>query len=224
MRSAFGPSFPGVGTLEFYSMYHNPSIGIEEKAVRQLCIAGEDLLHDLLGLHYRRWGGLASDCELPKYSSTGSVVRQMMQTDYLMYLPGDILTKVDRATMSVSLEGREPLLDYRLAELAFAMPLAWKIDGNQRKKIFKEIAFSCIPRELLDRPKKGFSVPYYRWLKTDLKYLIDEHLSAKALRRHQILETKSVEGIVRRFLSDDRRVNVMTWNLLMFQMWCDRWM
>jgi asparagine synthase (glutamine-hydrolysing) len=147
-----------------------------------------------------------------------------MQTDYFMYLPGDILTKVDRATMSASLEGREPLLDYQLAELAFRMPVDWKISSKQRKRVLKDLAFEYLPRDLLDRPKKGFSVPYFRWLKGDLKYLLDEHLSKNALLKLGILCPSTVGKIVTRFLEGDPRVNVTIWNLLMFQMWCKRWL
>jgi asparagine synthase (glutamine-hydrolysing) len=142
----------------------------------------------------------------------------------LLYLPGDILTKVDRATMSVSLEGREPLLDYQLAELAFRMPMDWKIRGSERKRILKTVTERHIPRSLLDRPKKGFSIPYAGWLRGRLRNLLDENLSNSSVRRHGILNPKQVDQVCQRFLKGDATTNAPVWNILMFQMWCNRWL
>ncbi len=104
-------------------------------------------------------------------------ISRMLAIDYKTYLPDDILTKVDRATMSVSLEGREPLLDYRLAEFTARLPSEFKIKGSERKRIFKSVAHRYIPKQMLDRPKKGFSVPYFTWLRNDLRDLLEHHLS-----------------------------------------------
>lgn len=97
--------------------------------------------------------------------------------DYLNYLPNNILVKVDRATMSVSLEGREPLLDHRIIEFAAQLPEEYKyLDGN-KKRIFKDIVNKYVPKEIMDRPKTGFSMPINNWLKDDLKFLVEDNLN-----------------------------------------------
>ena len=89
-----------------------------------------------------------------------------------MYLQNDILTKVDCATMSVSIEGREPFLDHRIIEFVAQLPSKYKY-GHTQKMILKDIVHKYIPKELMDRPKSGFTSPINSWLKTDLKYLLD---------------------------------------------------
>ena len=187
-------------------------------------VGSEQYVQSLLGNAADPWQDLSTNCGLPAFDAQGDGVRQMMQMDYLHYLPGDILTKVDRATMSVSLEGREPLLDYRLAELAFRMPMDWKISGSERKRVLKAATQRLVPRALLDRPKKGFSVPYASWLRGKLKNLLDENLSQAAVKRHGILNYEQVQRVEQRFLQGDDKANVPIWNLLMFQMWCNRWL
>lgn len=223
LKSLFGSSFPGLARMQFYANYHRRGATIEDQVLPMLVCGKESFLGELLRERYDSWFGLEQTCQIPRVQA-GDGLGQLMQTDYFMYLPGDILTKVDRATMSASLEGREPLLDYQLAELAFRMPVDWKISSKQRKRVLKDLAFDYLPRDLLDRPKKGFSVPYFRWLKGDLKYLLDEHLSKNALLKFGILCPRTVGEIVARFLDGDPRVNVTIWNLLMFQMWCKRWL
>jgi asparagine synthase (glutamine-hydrolysing) len=215
---------PGARTLEFIQSFHDPKVLLATKVARLTQVGSERYVSSLLGSSTDPWQDLSTNCGLPSFDAQGDGVRQMMQMDYLHYLPGDILTKVDRATMSVSLEGREPLLDYRLAELAFRMPMDWKIRGSERKRILKSATQKLVPRELLDRPKKGFSVPYAGWLRGRLKCLLDENLSAAAVGRHGILNYKQVQQVERRFLRGDDKANVPVWNLLMFQMWCNRWL
>lgn len=150
-------------------------------------------------------------------------INRMLAVDYKTYLPDDILTKVDRATMSVSLEGREPLLDYRLAEFTARLPSEFKIKGSERKRIFKSVAHRYIPKQMLDRPKKGFSVPYFAWLRSDLRDLLEHHLSTTQVDRFGVLNSRFVGRFKKRFLAGDTKTNVGVWNLLMFQMWMDRW-
>ncbi|MBN4049763.1 asparagine synthase (glutamine-hydrolyzing), partial [Bacteroidales bacterium AH-315-N07] len=98
-----------------------------------------------------------------------------MLQDMLLYLPNDILTKVDRATMSVSLEGRVPLLDYRLVEYSLTIPHELKYCNGEKKYILKQLAYRYIPEKLLNRTKMGFGVPVFEWLHKDLTYLLDEY-------------------------------------------------
>lgn len=222
--SSWAHAIPGARTLEFVQNYHDSRTSLSTKVARLVQVGSERYVRGLLGKNYDPWLDLSTNCGLPEFDSGGDGVRQMMQMDYLHYLPGDIMTKVDRATMSVSLEGREPLLDYRLAELSFKMPFDWKIRGAQRKRILKEATERLVPRSLLDRPKKGFSVPYSHWLRGGMQTLLEENLSQSSVKRHGILNCKQVLETKQRFLSGDNKTNVSVWNLLMFQLWCDRWL
>ncbi|MGN6545247.1 MAG: asparagine synthase (glutamine-hydrolyzing) [Aureliella sp.] len=156
-------------------------------------------------------------------TSGNDVLNRMLALDYKTYLPDDILTKVDRATMAVSLEGREPLLDHRLAEFTARLPSEFKISGTERKYILKRIAHKHLPEPLLNRPKKGFSVPYFRWLRSDLKSLVDHLLEPRRIQRQGILNAPYVEKYKKMFFTGNEKTNVGMWNLLMFQMWLERW-
>lgn len=144
--------------------------------------------------------------------------------DYQMYLQNDILTKVDRATMSVSLEGREPLLDHRLVEFAAQLPIEYKYNGISGKLILKDIVHDYIPKKMMDRPKTGFSLPIYKWLRGDLGYLIDEYLDEKSITSLGFFNTEFVLQQVKLFKNDKLHYKPFIWKLLMFQMWYDRWM
>jgi len=152
-----------------------------------------------------------------------SFQENIQAVDYQTYLVDDILTKVDRATMTVSLEGREPLLDHRLIEYIAQLPFKYKFDGTTTKKILKEIVHKYIPKSMMDRPKSGFSVPIYQWLRTDLKYLLDEYLSENILKSQGIFNVRHVMKILNKFYSGDNSYNLFVWQLLMFQLWYERW-
>ncbi len=145
--------------------------------------------------------------------------------DYKSYLQDDILTKVDRATMSVSLEGREPLLDHRIVEFAARLPINFKYGGgNNGKIILKDIVHEYLPKEMMDRPKAGFSLPIYSWLRKDLSYLIDEYLSEESLGWSGIWNVPFVYSQVKLFKDRKLHYTPVIWYLLMFQMWWKRWM
>lgn len=146
-----------------------------------------------------------------------------MAMDYQMYLENDILTKVDRATMSVSLEGREPLLDHRILELAAQLPLKYKYDGKTTKKILRDITHEYIPKEMMDRPKTGFTIPIMKWLKEDLSYLLDEYLSEKALEWSGLFNVNYITMQVKKFRKGSFHYTPLIWKLLMFQMWYKKW-
>ncbi len=143
--------------------------------------------------------------------------------DYSSYLQNDILAKVDRATMSVSLEGREPFLDHRIIEYVAQLPIDFKF-GKYQKRILRDIVYKYIPKELMDRPKTGFTVPIYSWLKTDLRYLIDENLNFVSIQDSDIFNFESVEKIKHQFFNDELDDVTIIWKLLQFQMWYKKWM
>lgn len=147
-----------------------------------------------------------------------------MAIDFNSYLPNDILTKVDRATMSASLEGREPFLDHKIIEFASQLPLNFKYDGITSKKILKDIVHNYIPEEMMNRPKTGFSLPIYTWLRGDLNYLTEEYLSEEALKISGLFDHKYLYKQVKKFKENKFHYQPLIWNLLMFQMWFKKWM
>lgn len=144
--------------------------------------------------------------------------------DYQNYMTNDILTKVDRAAMSVSLEGREPLLDHRILEFAARLPEEYKYDGITKKKILKDIVHKHVPKTMLDRPKSGFSLPIYTWLRGDLKYLIEEFLSESELEKSNLFNVSYVLKMKDLFMENKLFNQDIIWRLLQFQMWYKKWM
>lgn len=148
---------------------------------------------------------------------------EMLMTDYLTYLPNDILTKVDRATMSASLEGREPLLDHRIIEYAAQLPDHYKFDGITQKKILKDITHQYIPKEMMDRPKMGFVLPIKKWLKKDLKgYLLDIY-NEQNLNHIGFLNTKLLVERRDAFLAGDDKHFDSVWATLQYISWYNKW-
>jgi asparagine synthase (glutamine-hydrolysing) len=144
--------------------------------------------------------------------------------DYRCYMNDDILTKVDRATMSVSLEGREPLIDHRLIEFAACLPLNYLFDGNIKKKILKDIVHMYIPEHFMNRPKTGFSIPIYSWLKKDLSFLLNEYLESHKIEETGIYNLKYIQELLKRFNNNKLHDETIIWKILQFQMWYARWM
>lgn len=148
----------------------------------------------------------------------------MMAVDYQTYMADDILQKVDRATMAVSLEGREPFLDQNVIEWAAQLPSDYKYYKGQKKYILKQIVHKYIPKEMMERPKMGFTIPLTTWLSNELKDLVEENLSASSLQAHGLFNVAEVQTIVSEFLSGRKEKHLKVWNLLMFQMWYKQWM
>jgi asparagine synthase (glutamine-hydrolysing) len=148
----------------------------------------------------------------------------MMAIDYQTYLPDDILQKVDRSTMSASLEGREPLLDHHLMEFAAQLPDAFKYNKGIKKRILKDIVHDYVPKELMDRPKKGFAIPIGNWLNDELADLIQQYLAHDRITKQQIFNPIAVEHLVSSFRAGRKENTLKIWYLLMFQMWHQRWM
>lgn len=145
---------------------------------------------------------------------------QFMHFDTARYLPGDLLTKVDRASMSVSLEAREPFLDHELAELAVALPLRWKIRNGQGKYALRRILARHLPAEIFDRPKKGFSVPIAKWLRGPLRELLLDELSPRRVKDVGLLDPDAVQHSLKDFLGSGRRASPAgVWFLLQLQRW-----
>ncbi len=151
----------------------------------------------------------------------------MSRCDLRHYLPDDILTKVDRATMATGLEGREPLLDHRLVEFALKLPLHLRRGALGTKHLLRRILYRYVPRTLIDRPKQGFEVPLSVWLRGDLSGLVDEYLNPSRVRQAGVLNPAVVERSVRNLREGGAtldRVDVSKiWLLLAFEMWREKW-
>jgi len=146
-----------------------------------------------------------------------------MAIDYKNYLQNDILTKVDRATMSASLEGREPFVDHRILEFSAQLPIEYKFDGIQTKRILKDIVHKYIPKAMMDRPKTGFSLPIYSWLRDDLSFLLEEYLNDKALEETGIFNISYVDSLLVQFKNRKLHDESIIWKILQFQMWFKLW-
>lgn len=144
---------------------------------------------------------------------------QMMYVDQKTYLTDDILTKVDRASMSVSLETRVPFLDHDLIEFAWSLPIDFKTSGTQFKKPLREVLYKHVPRALMDRPKMGFKVPMDAWLKGPLRPWAEELLSEKRLREDGFFDPTATRNLWKSHLKDSRRRHTQIWSILMFQAW-----
>jgi asparagine synthase (glutamine-hydrolysing) len=140
------------------------------------------------------------------------------------YMPADILTKVDRATMAVSIEGREPLLDHRLIEFAFSLPFGMRRGPLGPKHILRKVLYRHVPRALIDRPKQGFAMPVKEWLATDLRHFADETLDDSFIARQGLFDRAMVRRYLDRLHRGDPSVRKRIWDLLAFQMWFRRWM
>ena len=147
-----------------------------------------------------------------------------MVKDYQTYMVDDILQKVDRATMSVSLEGREPFLDQHVIEWAAGLPVEYKIYQGQRKYILKQIVHQYVPEKLMNRPKRGFVVPVKPWLNNVLKPLVDKYLGEVYIEKQNIFNLDYILQIKRSYYVTQRENDYKIWYLLMFQMWYERWM
>ncbi len=153
----------------------------------------------------------------------GAIVERAMATDLLTYLPDDILAKVDRASMAYSLEARVPLLDHRIVEFAARLPMEFKVRGADTKHLLKKILYRHVPRALLDRPKMGFGIPVNRWLRNELRPLLEEYLGEERVRREGFLRPEGVGRVVREHLSGRRDHQYRLWALLVFAMWSERY-
>jgi asparagine synthase (glutamine-hydrolysing) len=148
---------------------------------------------------------------------------RMTLSDALSYMPDDILQKVDRAAMSVSLETRVPFLDKEVAEFSCRVPPAMKVRGGQGKWLVRQVLDRHVPRKLIERPKTGFGIPLDDWLRGPLKPWASDLLSSERLARQELFDASRVSRIWNEHLSRSRNHGSWLWNVLMAQAWADRW-
>jgi len=213
---------PGLGTIgggRFGDKIH--------KAAGVLGCPSVDALYMSLVSHWSDPSSLVLDASEPPTQLTGlapsleglTAVERMMALDMVSYLPDDILAKVDRAAMSVSLETRVPLLDHRLIEFAWGLPQEVKLRDGEGKWVLKQVLGKYVPKPLIDRPKMGFGVPIDKWLRGPLREWADDLLSEERLRREGYFDAPRVQQKWREHLSGQRNWAYHLWDVLMFQAW-----
>jgi asparagine synthase (glutamine-hydrolysing) len=201
------------------NLFADPSASELLKSLTQVFTISE--INNLFNLPVQRLNSAHSSKELKNnhYDS----LSYMLAIDYQTYLVDDILQKVDKATMSRSLEGREPFLDQDVIQWAAQLPSDYKYRKGQKKYILKQIVHKHIPREIMERPKMGFGIPVEKWLSEELKPLVIEYLSNENLKAHGFFNEIEVHKLYKDFFNGRKEKFLKIWHLLMFQMWYQKW-
>ncbi|MEC5144385.1 asparagine synthase (glutamine-hydrolyzing) [Chitinophaga sp. 212800010-3] len=155
--------------------------------------------------------------------SMNDPLNKLLAVDYKTFLVDNNLVKVDRATMSVSIEGREPMLDHRLVEFLATVPAALKVKNGINKYILKTIVHKYIPKPLMERPKRPFIAPLQEWFRDELKEQMQYYLSGARLAKSGLFNVPNVEQLLNNYLSGGKVSHQKLWNMLVFQLWYNRW-
>jgi len=154
-----------------------------------------------------------------QWANLSGFVERMMSLDTVTYLPDDILVKVDRASMGVGLEVRAPLLDHRVVEFSWQIPLSMKIRRNSGKWLLRQVLYKYVPKKLIERPKAGFGVPIHDWLRGPLREWAESLLDEARLRKEGFFRPETIREKWVEHLSGKRNWLNYLWNILMFQTW-----
>ncbi len=199
------------------------------KLAEILAVESPELMYRQLVSHWKEPDRVVIDAHEPTSLLTNPSIwpelpdftRRMMYLDTLTYLPDDILVKVDRAAMGVSLETRVPFLDHRLIEFAWRLPLSLNIRNGEGKRLLRQVLYKYVPKELIERPKMGFGVPIDSWLRGPLRIWADALLDEKRLHEEGFFNPEPIREKWREHLSGSRNWQYLLWDVLMFQSWLE---
>ncbi|MCB9981894.1 MAG: asparagine synthase, partial [Rhodospirillales bacterium] len=210
-----------VNSLDQLNRKH-PQLGVKLHKVADILSLSsqEDIYRRLIGKG--ALGDYQKELSLPGVEL--SFAEKMMFWDATGYLPHDILTKVDRASMAYGLEARAPLLDTRIFDYVWALPENVKIRGGQGKWLLRQVLGRHVPEKLFERPKQGFNMPVGDWLRGDLRDWAESLLDEKHLREEGLLDTKAVRMLWQTHQDRQGANGDALWCILMFQAWHKRWM
>jgi asparagine synthase (glutamine-hydrolysing) len=149
---------------------------------------------------------------------------KMLAIDYKTYLVDDVMVKVDRSTMSASLEGREPFLDHRIIEFVAQLPSSLKLKGENTKHLLKEIVYRYVPREIMERPKRGFGIPLIYWLNNELESYVCKYLDRERIKQEGLLNPDAVAAIRNAYMNGNLSLWIIVWKIITFEMWFEKWM
>jgi len=186
----------------------------------------EDLYHRLISQWEDPEFVALGICELPtnmtdqsNWNAVDTFLQRMMLIDSTGYLPNDILVKVDRAAMAVSLETRTPYLDHRLSEFVWSLPDKWKVHNGESKWLLRQVLYRHVPREIMERPKAGFGIPIDLWLRGPLRDWAEDLLDERRLREEGFFDSVSIRAKWAQHLSGGHNWCSPLWGILMFEGW-----
>jgi len=198
-----------------------------QKLAQILAIGDQDAIYRNLLSHWKEPSTVVSGAVEPKslltdraqWANLSDFTKRMMYLDTVTYLPDDLLVKLDRASMAVSLEARLPLLDHRIVEFAWQVPISMKIRGRQGKWLLRQVLQRYVPHHLIDRPKMGFGIPIDSWLRGPLREWTEDLLDERRLSKEGIFHAQPIREKWVEHLSGKRDWSYLLWDVLMFQGW-----
>ena len=212
------------------AFFNGPSVNIGDKAHKAAVVLTSGSIDELYQRLVSQWqdpSGLVKDSVEPLTVLTdqsrkpvcSNFIESMMAMDMLSYMVDDILVKVDRAAMGVSLETRVPFLDQNVVELAWSLPLEYKLRNGVSKWVLREILYKHVPKELIERPKMGFGVPLNDWLRGPLKSWAENLLNKQRITREGFFEPELIESLWKSHLNGKKNWGERLWAILVFQLW-----